>query len=81
MTLSNAAYKALEDIVGPNHVSREPVDLDSYCFVWGNELLYGDKFSPRPLAVILPGNTEEISADCQNMQSSRIEVPGTCHRV
>ena len=62
MTISNEAYKALEDIVGLEYISREPADLDSYCFVWGNELLYGDKFSPRPPAVIMPENTEEVSA-------------------
>ncbi|MEW5734293.1 MAG: FAD-binding oxidoreductase [Thermodesulfobacteriota bacterium] len=60
--LSPEAYRALEDIVGPDYISREPADLDSYCFVWGNELLYGDKFSPRPPAVILPGSTEEVQA-------------------
>jgi glycolate oxidase len=70
MTISNEAYKALEDTVGSNNISREPADLDSYCFVWGNELLYGDKFSPRPLAVILPENTEEVSA-----------IVKTCNRV
>ena len=62
MTISNEAYKALEDIVGSEYISREPADLDSYCFVWGNELLYGDKFSPRPPAVIMPENTAEVSA-------------------
>jgi len=56
-------YRALEDIVGEAYISQEPAILDSYCFVWGNELLYdGDKFSPRPLAVVLPGNTEEVQA-------------------
>lgn len=62
-TLDPEAYKALEDIVGPDYISQEPAILDGYCFVWGNELLYnGDKFSPRPLAVILPGSTEEVQA-------------------
>lgn len=42
MTISNKDYKALEDIVGPGYITREPADLDSYCFVWGNELLSGD---------------------------------------
>lgn len=56
-------YQALEDIVGEEYISQEPAILDSYCFVWGNELLYdGDKFSPRPLAVVLPGSTEEVQA-------------------
>ena len=62
MTISDEAYKALEDIVGSKYISREPADLDSYCFVWGNELLFGDKFSPRPPAVIMPENTEEVQA-------------------
>jgi glycolate oxidase len=62
MTLSEAAYRALEDIVGPEYVTREPAVLDTYCFVWGNELIFGDKFSPRPPAVVLPGTTEEVQA-------------------
>jgi glycolate oxidase len=62
-TLKPDVYRALEDIVGEGYISREPAVLDSYCFVWGNELLYeGDKFSPRPLAVILPGSTKEVQA-------------------
>ena len=62
MALERDAYKALEDIVGPEYITEEPAVLDGYCFVWGNDLLYGDKFGPRPLAVILPGSTEEIQA-------------------
>jgi glycolate oxidase len=62
-TLEPEAYRALEDIVGPDYISQEPAILDGYCFVWGNELLFnGDKFSPRPLAVILPGSTQEVQA-------------------
>jgi glycolate oxidase len=56
-------YRAMEDVVGEEFISQEPAILDSYSFVWGNELLYdGEKFSPRPLAVALPGNTEEVQA-------------------
>lgn len=60
MALSEEAYKALEDTVGSEYISREPAVLDGYCFVWGNELESEDKFSTRPLAVILPGCTEEV---------------------
>ena len=60
MTLTSEAYKALEDIVGPEHISQEPAVLDGYCFVWGNELHWEGKFSPRPLAVIMPKCTEEV---------------------
>lgn len=62
-SLKPDVYRALEDIVGEDNISQEPCILDSYCFVWGNELLFnGDKFSPRPLGVILPGSTEEVQA-------------------
>lgn len=59
--LAPDVYRALEDIVGEEHISRDPAVRDTYCFVWGNELFFdGDKFSPRPPAVILPGSTEEV---------------------
>lgn len=62
-TLSREAYQELEEIVGPEYISEEPAILDSYSFVWGNELLHdGSKFSPRPSAVVLPGSTEEVQA-------------------
>jgi glycolate oxidase len=62
MTIEDEAYQALEDVVGPEYISREPVVLDSYCYVWANELLVGDKFSARPLAVVLPATVEEVQA-------------------
>ncbi|MDH5696518.1 MAG: FAD-binding oxidoreductase, partial [Dehalococcoidia bacterium] len=62
-TLKPEAYAALEDVVGPDYISQEPAILDGYCFCFGNELLFdGDKFSPRPSAVVLPASTEEIQA-------------------
>jgi len=62
MALEREAYRALEDIVGSKFLTEEPAILDGYCFVWGNEMFFGDKFSPRPHAVILPGSTEEVQA-------------------
>lgn len=62
MGIENEAYQALEDIVGPEYITREPVVLDTYCYVWANELLVGDKFSARPLAVVLPATVEEVQA-------------------
>ncbi|RJP65018.1 MAG: FAD-binding oxidoreductase [Candidatus Abyssobacteria bacterium SURF_17] len=62
MSLSKEAYRALEDIVGPEYVTQEPEILDTYCFVWANELIFGEKFSPRPLAVVLPETVEEVQA-------------------
>ncbi|RPJ63311.1 MAG: FAD-binding oxidoreductase [Dehalococcoidia bacterium] len=60
MSLSREAYKALEDIVGPENISEEPAILDGYCFIWANEVHFGDKFSARPPAVVMPGSTEEV---------------------
>ena len=62
MALKKEAYLALEDVVGPEYITDEPAILDSYCYVWGNQIWFGDKFSPRPDAVILPGSTEEVQA-------------------
>ena len=62
MALKKEAYKALEDIVGLEYITEEPAVLDGYCFVWGNEVLFGDRFGPRPGAVIMPGSVEEIQA-------------------
>lgn len=55
-TLQPEAYKALEDIVGPDYISQEPAILNGYC-----RILQGG-FGLRPLAVILPGSTEEVHA-------------------
>jgi len=60
MKLSREAYHALEDIVGPQNISEEPAILDGYCFIWANEVHFGDKFSARPPAVVLPGSTKEV---------------------
>jgi len=62
MALTKEAYRALEDIVGARYLTEESAVLEGYCFVWGNEMFFGDRFSPRPHAVILPGSTEEVQA-------------------
>ena len=62
MALKREAYQALEDIVGPEYITEEPAVLDGYCFCYITDAIFGDKFSPRPEAVILPGSTEEIQA-------------------
>ncbi|MCX6006599.1 MAG: FAD-binding oxidoreductase [Chloroflexi bacterium] len=60
MSLSREAYRALEDIVGPENISEEPAVLDGYCFIWANEVHFDDKFSARPPAVVMPGSTAEV---------------------
>jgi glycolate oxidase len=79
MALAREAYKALEDIVGPEYMTEEPVVLDGYCYTWGNEALFGNKFGPRPEAVVLPGSTEEIQAIVRvcNRYKIRYKAHGT----
>ncbi|MBN1188873.1 MAG: FAD-binding oxidoreductase [Dehalococcoidales bacterium] len=60
MKLTNEEYKALEDIVGPEYITREPVIMESYNQIWGNKLAFGDKRHNPPAAVLMPANTEEV---------------------
>ena len=64
MPIPEDAYAVLEDIVGPDNISNEPIILDSYAWMWENELLTQDRsgFAARPGAVVLPGSTEEVQA-------------------
>lgn len=62
MRLAKEAYQALEDIVGVEYITQEPVILDTYNQVWGNKFFFDEKHSTRPAAVILPATTEEIQA-------------------
>ncbi|MGI5939252.1 MAG: FAD-binding oxidoreductase [Thermoleophilia bacterium] len=63
MALSNRdAFKALEEIVGPEYISEEPAVLDSYAFQWGAELFTNTPFLPRSGAILMPGKTEEVQA-------------------
>jgi glycolate oxidase len=62
-TLSREVYAALEDVVGPDYISQEPAILDGYAYHFSNDLLLGgDRFGPRPLAVVMPASTEEIQS-------------------
>ncbi len=59
--ISDEAYKELEDAVGPENVSREPAVLD--CYSWqpfAND--NPERWVTRPVAVALPGSTEEVQA-------------------
>ena len=58
------AYRALEDIVGADNVSRDAAVLDTYAFQWLAELVRPDQshYMARPAAVVLPGSTEEVQA-------------------
>ncbi len=62
MRLTKEEYKALEDIVGPEYITQEPVIMESYNQVWGNKLAFGDKRHNPPAAVLLPATVEEVQA-------------------
>jgi len=63
--LAKEAYQAMEDIVGAEYITQQPVILDTYNQVWGNKFFFDEKHSTRPAAVLLPANTGEISAIVQ----------------
>lgn len=57
--LTEAAYRELRDAVGPANASREPAVLDGYAW----QPVYNEnpvKWVPRPVAVVLPGATDEV---------------------
>jgi glycolate oxidase len=62
MEISRDAYRALEDVVGPDYVSDDPAFLDSYAFEWLAELVRPNRshYMPRPVAVVMPATTKEV---------------------
>jgi glycolate oxidase len=59
--LTDEAYKALEEAVGPENASREPAVLDGYAW---QPMINDDPdiWVKRPVAVVLPASTEEVQA-------------------
>jgi glycolate oxidase len=59
--ISEEAYKDLEEAVGPDNVSMEAAVLDGYAW---QPMINDDpsKWVRRPVAVALPGSTEEVQA-------------------
>ena len=62
MALTDLEYQALEDVVGPENITREPAILDTYNQCWGHKAVFDQKFATRPAAAVLPGSTEELQA-------------------
>ena len=62
MELEKDAFRALEDVVGPEFISQDPAIMDTYNQVWGNKLVFDEKWSTRPAAVLLPETTEEVQS-------------------
>ena len=64
MTLSKSIYRAFEKIVGPNNISDDPAMLDTYVTpMCQSQHHMGPAYgvsTPRGLAVLMPGSTEEV---------------------
>jgi hypothetical protein len=64
MPLTKEQYQAFEDIVGPDYISDDPALLDSYCYPMDTTSMHMGPcykvLTPRGLAVLLPGTTEEV---------------------
>jgi len=65
-SLSKKVYKAFEDIVGVDNISNDPAVLDSYRYSLAHTAIhlgpYYNTFTPRGLAVLMPGSAEEVQA-------------------
>ena len=70
------AYRAIEDIVGPDYISDDPAFLDSYALEVMAELVRPNysHFMPRPWAVVLPASTEEVAAVTKVCNKYKIKV-------
>ena len=79
--LSDDAYRALEDIVGAENVSRDAAILDNYAFQYLAELVRPEHshFMPRHAAVALPASTEEVQAIVRlaNKHGFKVKPHGT----
>jgi glycolate oxidase len=63
MGISREAYKVLEDIVGPEYLSEDPVDMEAYrggLEGYGASMGFAKVMSRYPAAVIMPKTTEEV---------------------
>jgi hypothetical protein len=77
MAFSREAYRALENCVGPDNISDDPVICDTYAYQYLAEFIradHTDHFMPRPVAAILPGSTEEVQAIVKVCNRYKIKV-------
>jgi glycolate oxidase len=69
MALNKDFYKALEDIVGPEFVSDDPVITETYA----NPVRHGLAQGPRFEAITLPKSTEEVQAIVKLCNRSKVQ--------
>lgn len=66
MTLAKEIYQEFENIVGPDNISDDPVMLDTYVTPMAQAQHHlgpvYDVSTPRGLAVLMPGSTEEVQS-------------------
>ncbi len=78
MVLASGVYQELEGIVGVNNISDDPALLDSYRYSLSQTAIhigpYFNTFTPRGLAVLLPGNTEEVQAIVKACNKHKLKV-------
>ena len=61
MAIKKDYYKAIEDVVGPENVSEDPVMLDAWAWRSG-QVGHAYDFRPRFEAIVMPQNTVEVQA-------------------
>ncbi|UCC16905.1 MAG: FAD-binding oxidoreductase [Dehalococcoidales bacterium] len=63
MALKRDFYKAVEDVIGPEYISDDPVVTESYAFpIRAATAPPKDVYQPRYEAVTLPASTKEVQA-------------------
>jgi len=60
--LRKSVVQGLEEAVGAKWVATDPLIMDTYAWQYVAEFATGTNYVARPLAVVLPGSTEEVSA-------------------
>jgi hypothetical protein len=64
MSIPREAYKVLEDVVGSEYISEDPVDMEAYrmgaCGGYEADMGYGKVMAKVPACVIMPKTTEEV---------------------
>jgi glycolate oxidase len=59
--LRQTAASELIKVVGPRWVKNDPQILDTYTWQYIAELTTGTNYMERPLAIVMPANTEEVA--------------------
>ncbi len=76
MPYSKETYRLIEAIVGADNITDDPAMLDGYAFQWLAELVRPNQshFMPRPVAVAMPENTEEVAAIVRVCNEHKVKV-------